>query len=210
MLRTSTKALLSGAAVLAAAGAIALTYEPASAQSGASTYRAVLDDINGSGASGVATLSLSGRSLRIHIQATGLGSGGAHLGHVHGLTGDNGRAIASRCPAAAQDTDGDGFLELLEGVPVYGPILIDMMNVDPDMDGNVDFTTTVQLSGNEDVIPLNKRHVVVHGQTVGAVGAGTTGEVDGTAGFKVILPNLCGSIRAVPGGSDALDFREPR
>lgn len=83
------------------------------------------------------------------------------------------------------------------------------MNIDPDGDGNVDFTTTQQLAGNSDVIPLNKRHVVVHGQTVGAVGAGTPGEVNGTAGFKLILPNLCGSIRNVTPGSEALDFRIP-
>ena len=210
MPQPSTQALRCGATILGALAAIALS-APATAQIGSSTYRAILDDINGSGASGTATLSLSGRSLRVRIQATGLGTGGAHLGHVHGLTNDNGRATASRCPTAAQDTDGDGFLELLEGVPVYGPILIDMMNIDPDGDGNVDFTTTVQLSGNEDVIPLNKRHVVVHGQTVPAgPGAGTAGEVDGTAGFKVILPNLCGSIRAVAAGSDPLEFREPR
>lgn len=194
-------------------GAVAIVAgdSPVEAQPAGATYRAVLDDINGSGASGTATLTLTGRSLRIHVQATGLGTGGAHLGHVHGVTGDNGRAIASRCPTTAQDTDGDGFLELLEGVPVYGPILIDMMNIDPDGDGNVNFTTTVQLAENATVIPLNKRHVVVHGQNVLAgPGAGTPGEVDGTAGFKVILPNLCGSIRNVTPGSDALDFRVPQ
>lgn len=94
-----------------------LADSPVEAQPAASTYRAVLDDINGSGASGTATLTLTGRSLTIRIQATGLGTGGAHLGHVHGLV-DKNRAIASRCPGAAEDSDGDGFLELLEGVPV--------------------------------------------------------------------------------------------
>lgn len=195
-------AIVGGAAFLAAD-------RPVAAQPAASTYRAVLEPVNGSGASGTATLTLSGRSLRIHLQATGLGTGGAHLAHVHGLV-DKNRAVDSTCPTSAQDTDGDGFVELLEGVPVYGPILIDMMNVDPDGDGNVDFTTTRELSGNASVLPLNKRHVVIHGQTVGTAGAGTTGEVDGTAGFKVILPNLCGEIRAVAPGSDPLEFRERR
>ena len=198
---------LFGSAILGAAAFMALD-APVEAQASSSTYRAVLDDINGSGASGTATLTLSGRTLTTRIQATGLGTGGAHLGHIHGLV-DKNRAIASRCPGAAEDTDGDGFIELLEGVPVYGPILIDFMNVDPDLDGNVDFTTTTQLAQNADVIPLNKRHVVVHGQNVPAVGAGTTGEVNGTAGFKVILPNLCGSIRNATPGSDPFDFRVP-
>ena len=206
MVRASTTTLLGAAGILGLAGAVAWSVAPATAQSGSSSYRAVLNPVNGSGASGVANLQLTGRSLRVHIQATGLGTGGAHLGHVHGLV-DKNRAVDSTCPGAAQDSDGDGFVELLEGVPVYGPILIDFMNVDPDGDGNVDFTTTVTLSGNAAAMPLNKRHVVLHGQTVGTEGAGTTGEVNGTAGFKVILPNLCGEIRNVSKGDDPLEFR---
>ena len=197
-----------GAAIVGAA-AVIVADSAVEAQPSGSTYRAVLDDLNGSGASGTATLTLTGRSLSIHLVATGLGTGGVHLAHVHGLV-DKNRAPDSTCPTLAQDTDGDGFIELVEGIPTYGPILIDMMNVDPDLDGNVDFTTTRELSGNASVLPLNKRHVVIHGQNVPAAGAGTPNEVNGTAGFKVILPNLCGEIRAVAPGSDAFDFREPR
>jgi hypothetical protein len=50
------------------------------------------------------------------------------------------------------------------------------------------------------------RHIVIHGRSVGAVGAGTPGEVDGTAGYKTVLPVLCGEI--TPVGNNAMQFRK--
>ena len=43
-------------------------------------------------------------------------------------------------------------------------------------------------------------------QVDGTVGAGTPGEVDGTAGFKTVLPVLCGEI--TPVGNNAMQFRK--
>jgi hypothetical protein len=57
---------------------------------------------------------------------------------------------------------------------------------------------------------LELREVVIHGLTVPAVGAGTPGEVDGSAGYKVVLPVAGGEIHAVGSSSDdALRFRYP-
>ena len=200
-----SKALLSLSA-LGAVGAAVLTTIPASAQGqGNATYRATLNELNDSGASGQATITQSGRTLSVHITASGLEAGGVHLSHIHGLS-DGKRAVESNCPTMADDTDGDGFVELAEGVPAYGPIIVDFMNIDPNQDGNVDFMTTIQLSGSEEVTPLNKRHIVVHGMTVGAVGAGTPGEVNGEAGYKTVLPVLCGEIAPGP-NKNAMEFR---
>ena len=110
----------------------------------------------------------------------------------------------SRCPTQAQDRDSDGFVELAEGATTYGPILIDFMNIDPNEDGIVNFTTTMELTGA--ATPLNKRHIVVHGMSVGPVGAGTPGEVNGEAGYKTVLPVLCGEIGNGPNGN-AMKFR---
>lgn len=198
--------LLTGAAIAGAAVAVTAGYTPVAAQSeqGGATYRATLTALNGSGASGEAVLTKQGQSLRVQITATGLEAGGAHLSHIHGLS-DGGQSVNSSCPTRAQDTDGDGFVELAEGLPVYGPILVDFMNVDPDQDGNVSLTTTVPLT--DATMPLQMRHIVIHGMSVGPVGAGTPGEVNGEAGYKTVLPVLCGEIRNSP-NSNAMKFRK--
>jgi len=51
-----------------------------------------------------------------------------------------------------------------------------------------------------DEMSLDLRQLIIHGQNVPSVGAGTPGEVDGTAGFKALLPTLGGevSVSAVP------------
>lgn len=203
--------VLSVAAVGSAAIAITVGSSASAAQNaqGGATYRVALSPLNGSGARGEAILTKHGQELTVHIMASGLEPGGPHISHIHGLSqGDT--AVDSRCPTAALDTDGDGFVELAEGAVAYGPILVDFMNVDPDQDGRVDFTTTVQLADNAAVTPLNKRHIVIHGMTVGPVGAGTPGEVNGEAGYKTVLPVLCGEIMNGPNAKGALQFRQPK
>ena len=57
---------------------------------------------------------------------------------------------------------------------------------------------------------LELREIVIHGLTVPAVGSGTPGEVDGTAGYKVVVPVAGGEIHGVGNNSnDALRFRYP-
>jgi Cu/Zn superoxide dismutase len=192
---------LAGAALLVVGGRPVA----AQSQSAGATYRAALQNLPNTRGSGEATLTLRGQTLTVRIVASGLDAGGAHLSHIHGLSSGS-RAVESRCPTSAQDSDSDGFVELAEGATTYGPILVDFMNIDPDQDGNIDFTTTVELSGQAAARPLSKRHIVIHGQTVGAVGAGTPGEVNGTPGYKVLLPVLCGEITNAP-NNNALEFR---
>lgn len=196
----------------AAMGAVAVAIPLAvQAKEGQSTTvgRADLKALNGSNASGQAELRLSadGRELTVIIQARGLEPGGVHLSHIHGLS-ENGESVDSTCPTSAQDTDGDGYVELAEGAVKYGPILVDFMNIDPDTDGRINFKKTFDISGSQSALPLQMRHIVVHGMTVGAVGAGTAGEVDGTAGYKAVLPVLCGEIK-VTGNMDPMKFRKP-
>jgi Cu/Zn superoxide dismutase len=192
----------------AAVGALAIPMSVAAQDGKATTIaKANLRALNNSGASGQAELRLSAdhKTLTVLIQARGLEAGGDHISHIHGLS-ENGVAVDSTCPTTAQDADHDGFVELAEGATTYGPILIDFMNIDPDQDGRVNFKTTVNLTGSEMALPLQMRHIVIHGRSVGAVGAGTPGEVDGTAGYKTVLPVLCGEI--TPVGNNAMQFRK--
>jgi hypothetical protein len=55
--------------------------------------------------------------------------------------------------------------------------------------------------GNE----LQLREIIIHGLTVPAAGAGTPAEVDGTAGYKTVLPVAGGEIRS--NGRNPLEFR---
>ena len=197
------KALLAGAS-LVGASVVGLTaiQSPAVAQSANATtnYRAALLPLPNTMGQGTAMLRLSAdqRTLTVTIKASGL-EPGVHISHIHGL-GTAGQPVESACPTIAQDSDRDTFVELDEGGVSYGPILIDFENIDPNKDGVIEFTKTIMLSGGENALPLVNRHIVIHGMSVGAVGAGTPGEVDGTAGYKTVLPVLCGEIESVGGG----------
>lgn len=207
---TRRKALVSAGMFgsLALVGVIGAT--AVSAQSdGATAYTAALNALPNTRGRGTASLLLSGdkRTLTVKIEASGLDSGGVHLSHIHGRSA-GGEPVDSTCPTIAEDTDGDGFVELAEGAVRYGPILIDFMNIDPDQDGEVQFSKTIRLTGDENILPLTNRHIVIHGMNVGAVGANTPGEVNGTAEYKVLLPVLCGEITQAANPGDAMRFRE--
>lgn len=178
----------------------------------AQTHRATLMPLNGSGVSGTATLQLRGeRYLVVTIHATGLETGQFHPGHIHGVS-SGGAAVDSTCPTTALDSDSDGFVEIAEGLPAYGPVIVNFANVDPDGDGTVDIQRTFDLDRTDAIVgdkgdlrPPEFRAIVLHGMTL-AAGEGTNGgEADGTAGYKTPLPVACGVIeRAGPG---ALHFR---
>ena len=193
---------------VAAIGALSLAVPGTAQNNDATVYTANLQALPNTSGTGSATLRLSanGTNLLVHITASGLEAGGAHLGHIHGLAG----GAESDCPTIAQDTDGDTFVELAEGLVTYGPIIIDFMNIDPNQDGTIDFRTTVKLEGdNAGALPLANRHIVVHGMSTAAgVGAGTPGEVNGSAGFKTLLPVLCGEIVEQQRGRDPLEAIE--
>jgi hypothetical protein len=112
-----------------------------------------------------------------------------------------------------QDTDHDGYVELGEGVPVYGPIIVPLTGFDSAETSTVDYTHVFNLldpmiygAGYSradllgiDFSELDLRELVIHGLTVpSGPGAGTPGEVDGTNGYLAVLPVASGEIMAAP------------
>jgi PEP-CTERM motif len=193
-----------------AAASIAVLFAATSADA-AQIYDVDFTALNGSGVTGSATLTLSddASSLNVLISAIGLEPGGAHVSHIHGLFTPSGMPTNSSVPTPAQDADGDGFIELAEGQTTYGPIIVDFGNVDPDMDGTVNFSQTFNLldpsiyGGGFDINDLlgpglnslQLREIVLHGMTVApGIGAGTPGEVNGTGGYLTVLPVAAGEI----------------
>ncbi|SCX96798.1 ICP22 family protein [Thiohalorhabdus denitrificans] len=83
-----------------------------------------------------------------------------------------------------------------------------------DEDGNINFSATYDLSdedifgddfSRDDLLPMEQRAIVLHGlSTTEEDGVGTEGEVDGTAGYKEVLPVAGGAIVA-----EADDGAEP-
>ena len=194
--------LLMGAAVPAAAAPI--------------DYVANLSPLNGSGVSATYNLSLDGTMLTVTAQGSGLEAGLPHPQHIHGLIGADAPMTAT--PSLAQDTDGDNFIELAEGQVTYGPVILPLTSPPGGAvadfptapDGSFMFTETYDLTdpsvfaggfGISDLLVLDNREIVLHGMTVAqGVGAGSSGEVDGSGGYLAVLPVAAGMIQraAVP------------
>lgn len=186
-----------------------------------------LDGLSGSGVEGAAILGLDEDTdtLTVAIQADGLEPGLPHPQHIHGFM--DGTDATS--PTLAQDDDGDGFIELAEGQETYGPILL-ALTADPDNgegfnngvaadgpaagfpvapDGSVWFVESYQLPqqdlGADPMLSL--REIVLHGMTVPeGAGAGTPGEVDGSGGYKAVLPVASGEVEDSESVQDMREF----
>ena len=66
-------------------------------------------------AHGKATFTIAGGNFSAAVDAAGAEPGMIHPQHIH---------AADRCPTAAADVNNDGFVDVIEGLPFYGAILI--------------------------------------------------------------------------------------
>lgn len=200
-----------------------LALAPAAAAQ-AITFKADLMSLNNSGVSGTAFLELLNddmgkpSSLKVRIEATGLEPGQLHPQHIHGRFSDSGAAINSVVPPASADDDGDGFVEVLEGAPFYGPVILPLSSPPAESaseqvfptapDGTISFVETYDLSNDslffnpltgtdftsEALFPLPFREIVLHGATV----PGGVSENLPNGGYLATLPVAAGEIEAVP------------
>lgn len=183
--------------------------------------------LNGSGVTGEAIVGYDqdANTITVAISASGLEPNMVHIQHIHGFPD----GTDAHTPTAAQDADGDGYVELAEGLNTYGPILLnlttdhnngsggdnghdhggDLTGFPTAPDGTIFFVETYQLpAGMLSTDPmLALREIVIHGLTVPAgAGAGTPGEVDGTAGYKLVLPVASGELSALGSYADFQQF----
>lgn len=160
----------------------------ASARAG-SSFRAQLNELNGSGASGTAWVTVSGDTLTVRIEATGLVANMPHLRHIHGKLDGNSNAgssgiALSKCPTPPADTDGDGIISVGEGVPDYGQVALNLGNF-MTTTGSIDDTLTFTLSQLGDPsLRLDRRAIVLHGMF----------NPDGM--YDASIPVVCGQLHA--------------
>lgn len=121
--------LYAAAASCAVVASALVGASPASAHSGSAqgayqkttTVQAKLRQLNRSGASGKAQVRVKGNKLDVQFQARGLLANAPHAVHIH-----YGEQARHECPTRADDTNKDGRLTTLEGVPAYGAIVVSL------------------------------------------------------------------------------------
>lgn len=165
-------------ALLALPAAFAMTLLGTAAPANAEeSVNVQLDELNSSGATGTATLSVTPEGdLEVAIEAEGLVPNSPHAQHIHGSA----EGHDFQCPDESADADGDGIITTTEGLPSYGDIFISLttegdtskdsgLAVDrmpvADEDGSLSYERTIPAAdlpeGTAD--HLHDLHIVQHG-----------------------------------------------
>jgi hypothetical protein len=151
-----------------------------------------------------------------------------HVQHIHGRFNDDGSVRDTVSPTlASADSNGDGVVQLLEGVPFYGPIVMSLFDeTDTDngfmgfpavtddgygtfaFNARYDLNSTGAFSGTfgpDDLLPLDMREIVIHGAFLSPGLGGVGNEADDDplikfGGYSAFVPVAAGEIRLVDGG----------
>jgi hypothetical protein len=120
-LGTSALALVAAASI----GASSASAHPQPSGKGADrtvSLSAQLDELNGSGASGTATATVRNQRIQnIEVHAQGLTPDAPHAQHIH-----YGEQAMNECPGLDLDTNMDGRINTVEGIPAYGPVVVSL------------------------------------------------------------------------------------
>ena len=205
-----------------AALGVSLLAVPAFAAHEGTAYEGTLTELNDSGASGTASITVSddGETMTVSVDASDLDLDFVHAMHIHGIfdgdLGDDpadGSLAASACPDMSADANGDGVLTVAEGAPSYGGVLVSL-TTEGDTSGesalaverfpagtSIDYVRDIEIP-NALKDELSKVHIVVHGTDVDDNGDETNS--DGIASslnpdlpVDATAPALCGTLAAV-------------
>lgn len=148
-------------------------------------------------ASGTATIQVTGDVVRVNIAVQGLDPNTLHPQHIH---------AGPACPAPTTDPNEDTFLDVIEGLPAYGNILV---NLDSDLSSNpagtfptsgADGSYVYDAKGSQKhleaeiqmALALDTRHVVIHGIAERELPASVASL--GTLPAYLTLPVACGEL----------------
>ncbi|MGB3683156.1 MAG: hypothetical protein WA990_11800 [Rubrobacteraceae bacterium] len=175
------------------AAAMSLGFASLAFAQSAQTYTAEIGELNGSGASGTAAVTVEGNQATVEIESAGLAPGAPHAQHIH-IGGQN------VCPPASADTDGTGTISVAEGQPFYGDIQVSLttagdVSADSGLavermpvanaDGTLSYSRTFTLPSGITAADLEGGVIVQHG-----IDFNVNGEYDAEAGQSSIMPEL--------------------
>lgn len=157
-------------------------------------YTADLNALNGSGATGNATLLLRGDQLTVRLTVSGTEPGFAHLQHIHGFAD----ATESECPPSSADTNGDDLVSVFEGAAFYGPEFVQTLSttgaqeplntaIAPVANRGGAYTYSFTFTVDGDAADVADEAIVVHGLDLN--GDGMYSDF-----METSLPVLCGEI----------------
>ena len=158
-------------------------------------------------ARGKATFTIRGDLLTATVHAEGLEPNMIHPQHIH---------EADRCPPGSADVNRDGFVDVIEGVPFYGPIMVPLDNNLADTSSNafpmafgrkgvLEYRASDSKSAIEAMLghplALETRHVVLHGVDLNTWLPPTVKSLPGLPA-QLTLPVACGEIRRMNGNGN--------
>lgn len=198
----------------AAAVAIAMSPTAAFADGADGTYQTSLDPLNGSSGSGMAMITVQGDQATVKMSWTGLpktfkDADYPHVQHIH--IGSQGT-----CPTSADDKNGDGIVDTVEGQPSYGEIGTTLsvkgdtspnaatdLKVAPGGD-TLEYNRTITLSQDVvDSLSSGTGVIVVHGldpATLSKKAAEAKSNLVPSLPLAATSPALCGALDMTPKG----------
>lgn len=158
-------------------------------------FTADLAPVNQDG-TGTATISQVGTNLTVHLQADGLDDG-VHVAHIHGV-----RLVPNGCPTPGDDADGNGLVDIAEGLPSYGPVQVTISQGTNDRGPSLEYTRSFKLRDSGEAVAslgdLDRYAVVVHGVDLDGDGSATNPDAAGDGNDpddnEISMPALCGEI----------------
>lgn len=176
-----------------------------------------LSQLNDSGVTGTTSVQLlDGNQIKVTVNITGASPGLPHAQHLH-IGG------ANQCPDPRADTDGDGFISTVEGIPSYGEVKVALTTEGDtsadsglaverfpvaDSDGTLKYERTFVLPEGVSREDATKAVYVQHGIS-GLFNDKTKydGEkkstLDESLPFEATVPASCGKLVAAPMNEDA-------
>lgn len=199
-----------------AAGSLVMVMSPVAAQAdhAEGEYHATLNELNGSGGSGMATVTVEGEEATVEVSWEGLpetfeDGPYPHVQHIH--VGAEGQ-----CPDMSRDENGDGIVDTVEGQPDYGEIgttLSTEGDTSPDAGTNIDtapggssteYSRTFTLNEEtQDSLAEDTGVIVVHGldpSTLSDEAANADSNLAPELPLAATAPALCGAVDPMPDG----------
>lgn len=200
MRRSSISLLLATLlAAVAGAGSTAQAHDRHKHDDGhdrADRYEAELEPVNADGDGRVKLRHRDGK-LVVKLRARGLDDG-IHIAHIHGM-----RRAQSECPDSSFDTDDNGFVDLVEGLPAYGPVQVTLSNGLSDTGTRLKYKRSYTMRDNggslKSLGDLSRYAIVVHGVDLDHDHLATNPDAAGDgqpnpADNEISMPALCGVI----------------